>query len=82
MKEEYQTGVEGVVVRADIQIFKDQVSNALAKANYPNHSGGCAHLLDDKTRYREQVGNKYDTLPKIAKQETMPSTVTSTIEWK
>lgn len=38
VKEKYQTGVEGVVVRADVQLFKDQVSNALARANYPNHT--------------------------------------------
>ena len=82
VKEEYQTGVVGVVVRADVQLFKDQVNNALAKANHPNHSKGCAHLLDDEPRYRERVGNKYVTLPKIAKRETMPSIVTSTVVWK
>ena len=55
VKEEHQTGVEGVVVRADVQLFKDQVRNVLAKVNHPSHSGGCSHLLDNKLRYREQV---------------------------
>ena len=82
VKEEYQTGVVGVVVRADVQLFKDQVSNVLAKDNHPDHSRGCAHLLDDEHRYQARVGNKYTTLPKIAKRETMPSTVISTIVWK
>ena len=62
MKEEFRDKVVGLVVRADVQLFKDQVSNVLTKASHPHHSGGCAHLLDDKERYREQVGdNKSNT---------------------
>ena len=52
LKEELRGSSEGVVVRADVQLFRDHVSNALAKAQHPLHSGGCAHLLDGKARYR------------------------------
>ena len=65
MKEEYLSSIERVVVRADVQLFKDQISNALAKASHPHHSGGCAHLLDDIDRYRKRVGNMTAALPKI-----------------
>ena len=46
--EEFKGKVEGVIVRADIDLFKDHVSNVLATASHPHHSGGCAHLLDDE----------------------------------
>ena len=32
---EYQDKVEGVIVRADIDLFKDHLSNVLAKASHP-----------------------------------------------
>ena len=51
LKEELRGSSEGVVVRADVQLFMDQISNSLAKAQHPLHSGGCAHLLDDQARY-------------------------------
>ena len=83
IKEEYRNSVEGVVVRADVQLFKDQVSNVLAKTNHPSHSGGCSHLLDDKPRYCKRVGNKKENFPKVTECQTLPSTlVTSTVEWK
>ena len=47
---EYKDKVEGVIVRADIDLFKDHLSNVLAKASHPQHSEGCAHLLDDEAR--------------------------------
>ena len=71
MKEEFRINVVGVVVRADVQLFKDQVSNVLAKASHQLHSEGCAHLLDDKERYREQVGDISNTLPKTTGRQTM-----------
>ena len=52
LKEELRGSLEGVVVRADVQLFMDQISNSLAMAQHPLHSGGCAHLLDDEARYR------------------------------
>ena len=52
MKEELRGISEGVTVRADVQLYRDHLSNVLAKAQHPLHSGGCAHLLDDKARYR------------------------------
>ena len=45
---EYKDRMEGVIVNADIDLFKDHLRNVLATASYPQHSGGCAHLLDDK----------------------------------
>ena len=84
MKEEFRNSVEGVVVRADAQLFKDEVSNVLAKSSHPLHSGGCAHLLDDKDRYYERVGDKKATLPKVTRRQTIPDKLvtTSTVEWK
>ena len=52
-------------MRAEVQLFKDQVSNTLAKASHPSHSGGCSHLLNDEPRYREQVRDKKGTLPEV-----------------
>ena len=45
---EYKEKVEGVIMRADIDLFKDHLSNLLAKASHPQHSRGCAYLLDDE----------------------------------
>ena len=41
---EYEDKVERVIVRADIDLFKDYLSNVLATASHLQHSGGCAHL--------------------------------------
>lgn len=72
-----------MVVRADVQLFKDQVNNILAKANHPMHSGGCAHLLDTKDRYCGRVGDTSATLPIITDRQGMPkSLVTSNVEWE
>ena len=57
LREELRGSSEGVVVRADVQLFMDQIRNSLAKAQHPFHSGGCAHLLDDEACYRRQVGD-------------------------
>ena len=51
MEEEFQDKVVGIIVRANIELFKDRVSNVLATASHPHHSGGCAHLLDDEDCY-------------------------------
>ena len=45
---EFKDKVEGVIVRADIDLFKDHLSNVLATVSHPWHSGGCAHMLDDE----------------------------------
>ena len=50
VSEEYQDKVEGVIVRADIDLFKDHLSNILTTASHPKHSRACAHLLDDEAR--------------------------------
>ena len=83
MKKGYRNSVEEVVVRVDVQLFNDQVSNVLAKTNHPLRSGGCPHLLDDEDRYYNQVGNKKATLPTTTGHQDMPiKMVTSTVEWK
>ena len=84
VKEEFRNILGGVVVRADVQLFMNQVSNALAKASHPHHSGGCTHLFDDIDRYRERVGNDKATLPKATSRQCMPDklVMTSTVEWK
>ena len=48
IKEEYQNSVEGVVVIADVKLFKDQLRNLLAKVNHLGNIRGCSHLLGDK----------------------------------
>ena len=80
---EYQDKVEGVIVRADIDLFKDHLSNILAKVSHPQHSGGCAHLLDDEARYRERLGDNAATLPTTTDRPTSPATGTATtVLWK
>ena len=75
--------MEGVIVRADTDLFKDHLSNVLATASHPHHSGSCAHLLDDKTRYRDRLGDSTATLPTTMDRPTSPSvTATSTVLWK
>ena len=37
---EYKDKVEGVIVRADIDLFKDHLSNIKATASHPQHCGG------------------------------------------
>lgn len=83
IKKEYRNSVKEVIVRGDVQLFKDKVNNVLTKANHPLHSGGCAHLLDNKTCYREQVGDKKATLPTTTYCQELSSTlVTSTVVCK
>ena len=67
MKKELRGKAVGVTVRADVQQYKDNLSNKLAKAQHPLHSGGCAHLLDDADCYRRQLGKKEATLPLVTK---------------
>ena len=70
-------------MRDDVQLFIDQVSNVLATASHPHHSGGCAHLLNDDERYRERVGDDEASLPKATGRPTIPaSTTTSTVTWE
>ena len=83
LKEELCGRVEGVIVRADVQLFMDQRSNLLAKAQHPLHSGGCAYLLDDQTCYRRQVGDSSASLPTVTDCPSVPSTlVTNNVVWK
>ena len=83
VSEEYQDKVEGVIVRADIDLFKDHLSNILATASHPKHSGGCAHLLDDEARYRERLGDDTATLPTTTDRPISPSASTATtVLWK
>ena len=83
VSEEYQDKVEGVIVRADIDLFKDHLSNILATASHPKHSGGCAHLLDDEARYRERLGDDTATLPTTTDRPISPSATTATtVLWK
>ena len=84
MKEEFRDNVVGVLVRAGVQLFMDQVSNVLVMASHPHHSGGCAHLLDDQERYCEQVGDNKATLPKATGRPKIPDRrmTTSIVEWK
>ena len=68
---------------ADIELFKDHVSNVLATASHPHHSGGCAHLLDNEERHRERLGDSTATLPKATDRPKMPpDTSASTVLWK
>ena len=83
MKKELRGNAVGVTVRADVQQYMDNLSNELAKAQHPLHSGGCAHLLDDVDRYRRRVGEKNATLPLVTKQPEVPGeSVTSGVTWK
>ena len=84
MKEEFQDKVVGVVVRVDVQLFIDQVSNVLATANNPHHSGGYAHLLDNEERYCDRVGDNTATLSKAIDRPKMPELLvtTTTVQWK
>ena len=68
VKEEYKTPHHGTLVQADVNIFKDHLSNVLAIVNHPSHTGGCAHLLHNKTIYREQVGDATRKLPLSTKR--------------
>ena len=76
--EEFKGKVEGVIVRADIDLFKDHLSNVIATASHQHHSGGCAHMLDDKARYYDRLSNRKATLPTITKGPTSPSVTAST----
>ena len=62
-------------MRADVKLFKDQLSNFLAKANQPLHSGGCSHLLDNKNCYCEHLGDRQETLPNVTGRQELPSAV-------
>ena len=80
---EYKDKVEGVIVRADIDLFKDHLSNVLATASHPQHCGGCAHLLDYKARYCEWLGNNTATLPTTTIRPTKPTAdKATTVLWK
>ena len=63
VKEEYKYPHHGTIVQADVILFKDDLNNVLATLNHPSQTGGCAHLLDDKTRYQERVGGATRKLP-------------------
>ena len=67
VKEECKLPHHRTLVQADMTLFKDRLSNILATVNHPSHTGGCAYLLDDKTRYREQVGDSTRKLPSSTK---------------
>ena len=83
IEEEFKGKVEGVIVRADIDLFKDHFSNVLAIASHPHHSGGCVHLSDDKERHRDRLGDRTATLPKVTDRPKMPpDTSTSPVLWK
>ena len=84
IKEEFQDNMVGVLMRADVQLFIDQVSKVLTTASHPDHSGGCAHLLDNQERYREQIADDKAKLPKATGRPKMPDRLvkTSTVKWK
>ena len=82
VKEEFKAPHQGTLVRADVTIFKDHLSNALATINHPSHTGGCAHLLDDQKRYQERLGNDKISLPVCTKRQDLPDDNALATKWK
>ena len=78
MEEKFKDKLIGFVMRADVQLFMDQVGNLLATASHPHHSGGCAHLLDNEEHYCERVGDNKASLPKATVIPTMPKLLGTT----
>ena len=82
VKEEFKSPHQGTLVQIDVTIFKDHLSNAPATINHPSHTGGCAHLLDNKKRYQEQLGDDTKSLSVCTKRQDLPDDNALATKWK